>query len=104
MSKYVILVSTTNKKEEAEKIVNECLKNKLAACAQIFEIKSNYWWQGEIENSVEYRFEFKTTKKKSKELIKFIKSIHSYQVPEVITIPIINGEKNYLNWIENSLK
>lgn len=104
MSKYVILITTTDKKEEAEKIANECLEKKLAACAQMFEINSQYWWNGKIEHSKEYRIEFKTTKNKSRELKKFIKSIHSYQTPEILNIPVVGGDKNYLKWLKNSLK
>lgn len=104
MSKYVILITTTDKKEEAEKLTKECLEQKLAACAQIFEIKSQYWWNEKIETAIEYRIEFKTTKTKSRKLKKFIKSIHSYQTPEIIKISVVGGDKNYLKWLKNSLK
>ncbi len=104
MSKYVILITTTNNKEEAEKIAKESIENKLAACAQIYTINSLYWWNKQIEKSIEYRIEFKTTKDKSSKLKKLIKSLHSYQVPEIIKIPIFGGEKSYLKWIKDSLK
>jgi periplasmic divalent cation tolerance protein len=105
MKKPVVVITTTNTEKEALDIVNAILSKRLAACAQIFEIKSSYWWNGKIENSNEYRIEFKTLSKCVKKIFERIKSLHSYEVPEIVALPIIKAEKNYINWIiEETLK
>ena len=99
MNKTVVVITTTNTEKEALYIVNAILNERLAACAQIFEIKSFYWWNGKVENSSEYRIEFKTLSKFAKKIFERIKNLHSYDVPEIVVIPVLKIEKNYLKWI-----
>ncbi len=100
MSNFSIIVTTTDKRKEAEFIVEEIVKNRLASCGQIFEIESTYWWEGKLECAKEFRIELKTRSNLVKKVVHIIKSIHSYSVPEIIVIPIIYGHKDYLNWIK----
>ncbi len=100
----LVIVSAANKKE-AEKIAQAAVKKKLAACANILpNIKSFFWWQGRIDNASEVLIFLKTTRAKFEKLRKAIKSIHSYDVPEIIALPIVAGDKNYLEWIDESLR
>ena len=101
---YCIVTTTTYSKEESIKITKEVLNKKLAACVQCSEIESSYFWEGKIEHNLEYKLDFKTSKEKAKELIDFIKSIHSYKVPEIIVTPIIDGNIEYFKWIDESIK
>ena len=73
-------------KKEAEKISRALLKKKLAACCNMFPIKSMYWWNGKLEKANEYAILCKTTNKKSKMLEHEIKKIHSYEVPCLVRL------------------
>ena len=101
---YCIVTTTTYSKEEALKITKEILNKKLAACIQSSEIESSYFWEGKIEHNLEYKLDIKTSKEKAKELIGFIKLIHSYEIPEIIVTPIIDGSKDYFKWIDDSIR
>ena len=101
---FVVVITTTDNREKAQWLTDKVLNERFAACAQIFEVESRYWWKGRIENANEYRIEFKTKFELIKGLIERIKTLHSYEVPEIIVLPIIEGEKNYLKWIEEENK
>ena len=91
--------------KEAKKIGRALLEEKLAACVnKIDKIESNYWWEGKIETAKECLLLIKTEKKWVKRLIKRVKELHSYAVPEVIACPIVAGNPDYLNWIAKSGK
>ncbi|MDP6685944.1 MAG: divalent-cation tolerance protein CutA [Candidatus Omnitrophota bacterium] len=98
---HVVVFITTVDKKEAQKISNALLDKHLIACSNIIEgIESQFWWQGKKENAKESLVIAKTKKSSMEPLIKVVKSIHSYEVPEVIAIPIIDGYKPYLDWLE----
>ena len=102
--KYTIVFVTVPNKKEAKKIADIILKEKLVACVNIInKLESIYWWQGKIEKSNELLLIMKTKTSLSKELIKKIKSIHTYEVPEIIFLPITAGNTDYLKWIDDSL-
>lgn len=103
--KYLVVFVTVGNKDEAEKITKTIVEGKLAACVNIVpDIKSYYWWKGKTEWSDELLLIIKTKYSKVDALIKKIKSIHSYTVAEIISLPIIKGNKPYLDWISESLK
>ncbi|MBI5574128.1 MAG: divalent-cation tolerance protein CutA [Elusimicrobia bacterium] len=100
-NKYAVVFVTAANIEEARKIADGVVKEKLAACVNIAgKIESVYWWQGKIEKSAEVLLIMKTKISLSKKLIKKVKSVHSYVVPEIIFLPIIAGNPDYLKWIE----
>jgi periplasmic divalent cation tolerance protein len=80
------------------------LKKKLAACVNILPIHSFYFWKGNIEESKEQLLIIKTTWKLRRKVEKCIKEVHSYEVPEILGVRIRFGSKEYLNWIEESIK
>jgi len=105
MTNFIQITTTVIKLEEAIKITDNILNKKLAACAQIIgPIKSIYWWKNKIENKKEWLCIIKTKKHFFKKIEKLIKDIHSYELPEITVIPIINGSKEYLKWIDNEVK
>ena len=100
----VIFVTAANKKE-ARKIAAGLVKEKLAACVNIIEgVRSLFRWQGKIDMAQEVLLVIKSRKTLMNRLIKKVKSLHSYEVPEIIALPIIEGSKTYLDWIDNSIK
>lgn len=102
---YIIIFITASGIEEAEKISQGLLGKKLVACVNIIDnIKSLFWWQGKIDHAKEALLVAKSKKTKFPGIIKLVKSLHSYQVPEIIAIPIAAGEKKYLRWINESLR
>ncbi len=101
---YVVVLITTSSKDEAEKIASSLLKERLVACANIIgPVHSLFWWQGKIDTAQEHLILMKTRKDLFNKLSERVKALHSYQVPEIIAIPIVEGLKDYLNWIDESL-
>lgn len=105
MTKYLMVVTTTPKKNHAQKMCRVLVKKSLAACCQIVgPIESRYVWENRVEVNKEYLCLIKTTKARYKELEKAIKKIHPYEVPEIIATDISNGYRPYLNWLGNVVK
>ena len=101
---YILVMITTSSREEAEKIAKALLEKKLIACANIFgPASSRFWWQGKIDEAEEYVVFMKTEEALFEEVAKHVKRLHSYEIPEIIALPIIKGFKPYLEWISNSL-
>jgi periplasmic divalent cation tolerance protein len=104
-TQFIVVLVTATSIKEAEKITRALLNKKLAACVNIINnINSYFWWNKKIEKAKETLLIIKTVKKNFAQLKKEIKSIHSYEVPEIIALPIIKGNKNYLDWIVASIK
>ena len=92
----VILVVAADRKE-AHRIAKGLINNKLAACVNIVkEVESFFWWKGEINSAKETLLVIKSRKDKVSKIIKLVKSIHSYEVPEIISLPINAGFTPYL--------
>ena len=79
------------------------IEAKLAACVNLLPIDSIYLWQGKIEQDSEYQLIIKTDLNKFEQLAEKIKTLHSYEVPEIIAIPIVAGSKTYLDWLGTTL-
>ena len=100
----LIFVTTANKKE-ASSIAQALIKNRLAACVNIISgVESFFRWQGKIDSARETLLIIKSRKAKMPKVIKLIKSMHSYELPEIISLPITAGFKPYLRWINESLR
>ena len=102
--KYCVVLITTPP-EEAERIANLIVEKKLGACTNIVkEISSIYWWQGKIESDRESLLIIKTRTDLFKKLKEEVKKVHPYTVPEIIALPIVAGNEDYLRWIDESLE
>lgn len=102
---YIIVFVTVAKKSEARQIALMLIKNKLAACVNIIDrVNSLFWWQGKVDRAGELLLIIKTKKSKFVKLAKLVKSLHSYTVPEIIALPIIMGNPEYLEWINDSFR
>jgi periplasmic divalent cation tolerance protein len=88
-------------KKKAEGLSREILENRLAACINIVkDVKSLYWWQNKIETANEALMVIKTATKKVEQLIKFVKENHDYEIPEVTSMVIAEGNPDYLDWLD----
>jgi len=104
MSYIVVIISTPNK-EEAAKIVHSLLNERLIACANIVgPVSSVFWWQGKIDEENEFLVLMKSHKNIFERISERVMEIHSYDVPEIIALPIIEGSQSYLDWLETSLQ
>src|ERR1039458_4992649 len=100
---YIIILVTAKDRKEAEQIAKGLLEAKLIACANIIEgVQSFFWWQGKIDSSKEVLLILKTKKNLFKKVSVKVKSLHSYQTPEIISLPLSAGSKDYLEWINFS--
>ena len=100
---YVVLITTKNNRE-AERIAQKLVEDKLVACVNIVaKIQSIFWWQGRVCNEQEALMILKTRKNCFKGLVQAVKSLHSYTVPEIIALPIVEGNADYLKWIDQSV-
>lgn len=101
---YNFIYITAPSLEEAEKIAKRLLEKKIAACVNIFPIKSFFWWKGKIETATEFALIVKTTTEKFAEVRDEVKAIHSYTTPCICAIPIERGLKEFLDWIEETVE
>jgi len=103
--KPIVIFSTCANRKEALRIAQSLVKNKLAACVNIVDkIESLFWWEGKVDRSREVLLIIKSRQSKLTGIIKSVKALHSYEVPEIIALPITGGYKPYLNWIDGSVK
>jgi len=102
---HIVILITTKDKKEAAKIAQVLLESKLIACANIIDgVRSLFWWQGKIDSSKEVLLVLKTKKILFKKIVAKVKSLHSYQTPEIIALPIVNGSDDYLSWVSSSVE
>jgi len=104
MASYVVVFVMVSDEKEATKIVRNLLKDRLIACANIVgPVSSLFWWKGKIDKANEFLVIMKSRKNLFKKLSERVKELHSYEVPEVIALPVIEGLPSYLNWLDTSL-
>ncbi|MDD5432333.1 MAG: divalent-cation tolerance protein CutA [Candidatus Omnitrophica bacterium] len=102
---YVVVFVTASSKKEAECIADGLISKKLAACVNIIDgVSSIFTWQGKVDKAKESLLIIKSKKSNMPKIIKLVKSLHSYEVPEIIALPIVSGEEKYLRWIDAALR
>ena len=102
---FAFIITTVSTEKEGRMIANELVQNKLAACVNIVpKVHSVYEWENQIQNDEELLLLIKTTKEQEKDIYHTVESLHSYDTPELITIPINHGSQPYLQWLENSVQ
>jgi periplasmic divalent cation tolerance protein len=102
---YIVVLVTAKDKKEAKKISTDLIKTKLAACVNIIDrVDSIFFWAKKIDQAKEVLLLIKSKKEKLPKIIKMVKSRHSYDVPEIIALPIIAADKPYLRWIDAALR
>ena len=100
----ILVFMTSAKKGEARRIVHTLLQKRLIACANICgPVESHYWWQGRIEEAKEFLVLMKSKQKLFAKLAETVKEMHSYEVPEILAVPIVEGFRPYLEWLNANL-
>ncbi len=101
----IVVFVTCGSEEEGLKIANALVEARLAACVNLISpIRSIYRWEGKIWDEKEWLLIIKTQKDKFEELERKVKALHSYSVPEIISLPIVEGSSAYLGWIRENTK
>jgi periplasmic divalent cation tolerance protein len=99
-NRYIIIIVTTPSKQEAEKIAQHLIDKRLIACANIIgPVSSVFHWSGKTEHAEEYLMLLKSRKDLFEKLSETVKALHSYEVPEILVLPIVGGSEGYLNWL-----
>jgi periplasmic divalent cation tolerance protein len=99
---YVVVLITAKEPEEAQKIAKALVERRQAACVNIVSgVESHFWWKDKLDSAKESLLIVKTKESLLPELIKSVKKIHSYSIPEIIALPIIGGSRDYLEWIDS---
>ncbi|HEY1241052.1 MAG TPA: divalent-cation tolerance protein CutA [Bryobacteraceae bacterium] len=105
MTDKIVVLSTCSSAEEAEKLARSLVEQRLAACVNVMpRIRSYYHWKGVIESADEYLLVIKSTRGHMADLLATLEKEHSYEVPEVIALPVVDGSPNYLQWLDTSLE
>ncbi|MBW2988032.1 divalent-cation tolerance protein CutA [Candidatus Woesearchaeota archaeon] len=100
----LLLAYITNpSQEEAKRVAKHLLDKRIIACANIFKIKSMYWWEGKIEEGDEWVVIAKTTQQRIEQLEAEVKAIHPYKIPCIIRIKA-DANQDYLGWLEGEIK
>jgi periplasmic divalent cation tolerance protein len=104
MSEFIHIITTTASSDAAERIAGVLVESRLAACVQIVgPIRSIYRWQGQIETAEEWQCWAKSRRDLYDEVEKTIRRLHTYEVPEILAMPIVAGHADYLAWLEKEL-
>ncbi|NIR49456.1 divalent-cation tolerance protein CutA [candidate division KSB1 bacterium] len=101
MADKIVVLVTCGSNEEAKKIADELVQSKLVACVNILaSVQSVFYWEGKACDEQETLLIIKSVKRNLHEVIRKVTDIHSYDVPEVIALPIVAGSQEYLSWVE----
>ena len=98
------VVLCTAPASDTEKLARTLVEEKLIACINATNVKSFFRWEGELEEDDEVLLIMKTKAAKVKHVIERVKKLHSYDVPEVIAVPIIDGNTDYMDWVRESVE
>ena len=103
-SNYIVIFITTNAAGEAQQIARLLLEQRQAACVNIIpEVESRFWWEGELDLAQESLLVIKTKASQLPEIISLVKGVHSNTVPEIIALPIVGGNQDYLDWMDKEV-
>ena len=101
----VVIFITVGTDGEAKKIANLLLNQRKAACVNIVpKVSSFFWWQDKLDSAQESLLIVKTKASVLNEIVSLVKDLHSYEIPEIVALPIIGGNPDYLDWIGKEVK
>jgi len=102
---HLIVLVTASDVNEAQRIANTLLERRLAACVNIVPgVQSLFWWEGRVDGAEEALMLVKSRIDLLEELMETVKKLHSYQVPEIVAVTIHGGSKDYLKWLDSTLR
>jgi len=101
----IIVLIIAGSEEEAHKIADLLVNEKKAACVNIVPgVDSLFWWEGKLDSARESLLLVKTKASLFPEIVEMVKRMHSYEVPEIIALPIIGGSEDYLKWLDSACR
>lgn len=96
----LIVITTSDSMEEVRNIGRTMVEKRLAACAQISgPIESHFWWNGKLDRAEEWQCRLKTSRAKYPELEQTIKQMHSYEVPQIVAVPVCSALDSFEKWV-----
>ncbi len=99
------MTTTLPDRDSANRIGRRLVEERLAACAQVVgPVASVYWWQGEVETAGEWYCHLKTTASRVDALMDRLRQLHPYETPEIVALPVTEGDPAYLRWIAASVE
>jgi periplasmic divalent cation tolerance protein len=105
MTDRILVLTTCGSAEEAYRIARAIVESRLAACVAITPgIRSIYRWQGSLEESEEWALTIKSRSDLFGPLSEEIRQLHSYETPEILALPVLEGSAQYLRWMDESLR
>jgi periplasmic divalent cation tolerance protein len=104
MQERLVVLITAGSQEEADRIANTLVAEMLAACVNVLPgVTSVYRWEGEVQRDQEWLLVTKTTREVLDDLVRRVQAIHSYDLPEIIALPVVGGSQGYLRWIDGEV-
>lgn len=103
-TRYAVVLVTASSRQEAEAIAQNLVASQLAACVNLMPVHSVYTWQGKVNSEEEWQLIIKTDLAHFPALEAKIRELHSYEVPEIIALPILAGSPPYLQWISDNVR
>ena len=103
-SSPVLILSTASTHDEAQRISEALVREEFAACVQLSPIESWYRWEGRIEHQPETRLHIKTMTHLADRVAARVRELHSYDVPEIVVLPMEGGSADYLDWVAQSVR
>lgn len=105
MTDKIVVFTTCGSEEEARKLAAALIEQRAAACVNITApVTSVYRWKGAVETSQEWLLIIKSRRERFEQLRLLLESAHSYELPEVLAIPVVEGSANYLTWLEDETR
>ena len=104
MSERLVVLMTAGSRDEADKIANALVTEMLAACVNVLPgVTSVYRWEGEVQRDQEWLLVAKSTRQVLDDLVRCVQALHSYDLPEVIALPVVGGSEAYLRWVDGEV-
>ena len=104
MNEFIVVYVTVGSSDEGDRLAHALVEEKLAACVnRVRQVQSTYRWQGKVEQSGEELLIIKTKRELFTRLKQRVQELHSYSVPEIIALPILEGSEGYLQWLGEQL-
>jgi periplasmic divalent cation tolerance protein len=99
-----VILTTAGSRPEADRLAEALVSRRLAACVQISDVASTYWWNGKVAHEAEHLLLIKTVARLYKDVEAAIQELHSYEIPEIVQLPIERGSDSYLGWIDETTR
>ncbi len=104
MTDKIVVLSTCSSEEEAGRLARVLLDQRLAACVNVVPgVRSYYWWNGAIEEAGEFLLIVKSSRPLFERLSAALRQAHSYEIPEALALPVVDGAPEYLSWLGKNL-